>query len=103
MSDTRSAELSENLTAVRQRIHRAAAAAQRADIPELIVITKHFPAPDVERLHGLGLREVGENKDQEAAEKAEQTAHLPDLTWHFVGQLQSNKAKSVARYAHAVH
>lgn len=103
MAQSRSAELTEKLTAVHGRIDRAVAAAGRKDRPELIVITKYFPAADVEHLHGLGLRDVGENKDQEAAAKAAETAHLQDLKWHFVGQLQSNKAKSVARYAHAVH
>lgn len=103
MAQSRSAELSENLAAVHDRIDRAAAAAGRSDRPELIVVTKFFPAEDVEHLHSLGLRQIGENKDQEAAAKAQATAHLKDLNWHFVGQLQSNKAKSVARYAHAVH
>ena len=62
----------------------------------LIAITKTFPASDVRVLSSLGVRDVGENRDQEAAPKAAACADLGDrLTWHFVGQLQSNKAASV--------
>jgi PLP dependent protein len=50
------------------------------------------------------VRDVGENRDQEAAPKAAEVADLRDqLTWHFVGQLQTNKAASVARYADVIH
>lgn len=68
----------------------------------LIVVTKTYPASDVRVLAGLGVREVGENRDQEAAPKAEETQEL-DLRWHFVGRLQSNKARHVTRYAEFVH
>ncbi|MFJ7751240.1 YggS family pyridoxal phosphate-dependent enzyme [Arthrobacter sp. NPDC097144] len=95
----RSAELADRLDRVRTRI-RSAVHGRAA--PTLIVVTKYFPASDVELLAGLGVTDVGENKDQEAAAKAEATAGLP-LNWHFIGQLQTNKAKSVARYAAAVH
>ncbi|WP_427017175.1 YggS family pyridoxal phosphate-dependent enzyme [Pseudarthrobacter sp. P1] len=72
--------------------------------PALIVVTKFHPAADVRTLHGLGVRDVGENRCQEAAAKAGDLAGLePALRWHFIGQLQTNKAKSVAAYAHAVH
>ncbi len=67
------------------------------------MVTKYFPAADVQRLHSLGIRDIGENKDQEAAAKAADVGQLAGLRWHFIGQLQSNKAKSVARYATAVH
>ena len=53
-------------------------------------------------LYELGQRDFGENRDQEAAPKAAQCADLP-VTWHFVGQLQTNKAASVARYADVIH
>jgi hypothetical protein len=68
----------------------------------LIAITKTWPAADVRLLSGLGVTDVGENRDQEAAPKAAACADLP-LTWHFVGQLQTNKASHVIRYAHVVH
>ncbi|GAA1443973.1 YggS family pyridoxal phosphate-dependent enzyme [Nocardiopsis tropica] len=92
-----------NLAAVRARIEQACARAGRA--PEevsLVAVTKTYPADDVRILASLGVRDVGENRDQEAAPKAAETAGL-DLTWHFVGQLQTNKARSVASYADVVH
>lgn len=101
--DPRLDQLREALAAVRARIDRAAGAAGRQERPpRLIVVTKFHPAEDVRRLAALGVTDVGENRDQEAAAKA---AALPglDLRWHFIGQLQSNKAKSVVKYAHAVH
>lgn len=67
-----------------------------------MAITKTRPASDVRLVAGLGLRDVGENRDQEARAKVAACADLP-LTWHFVGQLQRNKAASVATYAHVVH
>ena len=100
---SREAELAAGLAGVRERIARAAAAAGRpADSVTLVVVTKHWPASDARLLHALGVRDVGENRDQEAAEKAAQCADL-DLRWHFVGQLQTNKARSVATYADIVH
>ena len=67
-------------------------------------MTKTFPVPDILILHELGIDDVGENKDQEAAPKvAACTAAGVMLRWHFVGQLQVNKAASVASYAYMVH
>src|SRR5690348_7783260 len=107
MSDEqeRRAEVRERLAAVRGRIGAACRAAGR-DPGEvtLVAITKTFPASDVRLLHELGVRDVGENRDREAAPKAAECAGLdPPLTWHFVGQVQTNKAASVARYAAVVH
>ncbi|WP_312856811.1 YggS family pyridoxal phosphate enzyme [Arthrobacter mobilis] len=101
----RKAELAANLQQVRARIDRAAAG---RTVPELIVVTKYFPASDVAALAELGVRDVGENRDQEASAKAAELSAqagspAADLRWHFIGQLQTNKAKSVVRYAHAVH
>ena len=67
-----------------------------------IVITKFHPAELVRQLADLGVRDIGENRHQEAAAKAAELSDL-DLNWHFVGQLQSNKAKAVRRYASSVH
>ena len=67
-----------------------------------IVVTKFHSAELVRALASLGVRDVGENRHQEAAAKAAELSDL-DLRWHFVGQLQSNKAKAVRRYAAAVH
>lgn len=91
------------LADVRGRIAKACEAAGRDmnDIT-LIAVTKTRPASDVRLLSELGLRDVGENRDAEAAPKAAQCADL-NLTWHFIGQLQTNKCASVVRYASVVH
>lgn len=96
-------QLEANLAAVRRRIDAAVAAAGRqGPPPRLIVVTKFHPAQDIRRLASLGVADVGENRDQEAAEKAAQLEDL-GLSWHFIGQLQSKKAKSVVKYAQSVH
>ena len=100
--DPRTAELRERLAAVRQRISSATAAAGRSEEPQLIVVSKFHPAADVARLAELGVADFGENRDQEAAAKSAELAGLP-VRWHFIGQLQSNKAKSVVKYASSVH
>jgi pyridoxal phosphate enzyme (YggS family) len=68
----------------------------------LIVVTKFHPASLVAALNDLGVRDVGENRHQEAQAKAEELAQL-DLDWHFIGQLQTKKARQAARYASAIH
>ncbi|WP_224763697.1 MULTISPECIES: YggS family pyridoxal phosphate-dependent enzyme [unclassified Salinibacterium] len=95
--------LAERLAAVDAGIADAARAADR-DPGEItrIVVTKFHPASLVRELAALGVQDVGENRHQEAQAKAAELADL-DLRWHFVGQLQSNKAKAVRRYAHAIH
>ncbi|MFI6683578.1 YggS family pyridoxal phosphate-dependent enzyme [Streptomyces sp. NPDC050485] len=101
MTDRKS-ELAANLAQVEERIASACAAAgrKRAEVT-LIVVTKTYPASDVRLLHELGVRHVAENRDQDAAPKAAACADL-DLSWHFVGQLQTNKVRSVASYADMV-
>ncbi|GGC94508.1 YggS family pyridoxal phosphate enzyme [Tersicoccus solisilvae] len=104
--DARTEDLRARLGAVQERIERATRAAGRSDRPALIVVTKFFPIEDVLRLAELGVRDVGENRDQEASAKADAAAARDagrDLRWHFIGQLQSNKARSVVRYARSVH
>ena len=104
MTDSpRRAELALRLAAVRQRISAACEAAGRAaEEVTLIAVTKTWPASDVRLLSELGVTDIGENRDAEAAPKAAQCADL-DLIWHFVGQLQTNKCHSVVRYATFVH
>ena len=98
----RSAELAANLAEVRERISLAAAAAGRAaDGITLVAVTKTWPASDVRLLAALGVTDVAENRDQEARPKHEACADL-GVRWHFVGQLQRNKARSVAAYADVV-
>ncbi|MCP3765952.1 MULTISPECIES: YggS family pyridoxal phosphate-dependent enzyme [Streptomyces] len=95
-------ELAANLADVEERIAAACAAAGRGrEEVTLIVVTKTFPASDVRILSELGVRHVAENRDQDAAPKAAACADLP-LEWHFVGQLQTNKVRSVAGYADVV-
>jgi pyridoxal phosphate enzyme (YggS family) len=99
----RSAELAANLDEVRGRVSAACAAAGRDPASvTLIAVTKTWPAHDVRLLSTLGITDIGENRDAEAAPKAAACADL-DLTWHFIGQLQTNKAGSVASYASFVH
>jgi pyridoxal phosphate enzyme (YggS family) len=95
-------ELAERLAAVNERISAACTSSGRdaAEIT-LTVVTKFFPPSDVRLLAGLGVRDVGENRHQEAQGKAVDCADL-DLRWHFIGNLQSNKAAAVAEYADVV-
>lgn len=96
--------LAQRLADVDARIGEAARAAGR-DPGELtrIVVTKFHPAGLVRELHGLGVRDVGENRQQELTAKTGETADLADLTWHFIGQAQTNKARAIRRAARVVH
>lgn len=75
----------------------------------LIAVTKGFPASDVANLAAVGVTDIGENRDQEARakiaelERAATIWQVPALHWHFVGKLQTNKCRSIARYADFVH
>ena len=97
---TRKEEITRNLQGVKERINRAAQSAGRdsADI-ELIVVTKTFPVSDIEILRDLGETNFGENRDQEAGPKAQ----IVSATWHFQGQIQSNKIKSICGWADVIH
>jgi len=105
-ASARRAYLSTNLAKVQDRIRAACTAAGRAhEEVQLIVVTKFFPSADIEMLCDLGVTDVGESRDQEASAKI---ASLPPdvrrrLQVHFIGQVQSNKANSVAAYADTVH
>ncbi|MER7169308.1 YggS family pyridoxal phosphate-dependent enzyme [Micromonospora sp. NPDC000207] len=101
----RRAELAAGLARVRARIDDACAAAGRdRDTVTMIAVTKTYPAGDVLALVGLGVHDVGENRDQEAAGKAAEVAAAGGRPrWHFVGRLQRNKCRSVVRYADVVH
>ncbi|MGW3411197.1 YggS family pyridoxal phosphate-dependent enzyme [Streptomyces sp. NPDC000888] len=101
MTDRR-AQLARNLAKVEERIAAACVAAGRKrEEVTLIVVTKTYPASDVRILSELGVRQVAENRDQDAAPKAAECSDLP-LSWHFVGQLQTNKVRSVVGYADLV-
>jgi len=99
---SRAAEISANLQAITARIVSAAESSGRD--PEeitLIAVTKTFPVSDVKILYELGVRDFGENRDQEGSVKF---SELPeDSNWHFQGQIQSNKLKSIAAWADVIH
>lgn len=95
--------LAARLSAIDERIADAARLAGR-DPREItrIVVTKFHPSSLVRELHALGVREVGENRQQELTTKAGELEDL-DLHWHFIGQAQTNKAAAIRRAADAVH
>lgn len=99
----KSSDLAARLAAIDERIAAAARAAGR-DPEELtrIVVTKFHPSSLVDELSALGVREVGENRQQELSAKQTELAAL-DLTWHFIGQGQTNKAAAIRRSADVVH
>ena len=99
---SRSREITENLKTVQQRIRTATEKVGR-DPTELtlIVVTKNFPSSDLEILYELGVRDFGENRNEEAILKVEQ---LPeDITWHYLGQIQGRKISSICGWADVVH
>ena len=87
-------EISENLENVRSKI-----AAVALHPVTLIAVTKTFPASDVQILQQLGVTDFGENRDAEGAEKS----HVVSGNWHFQGQIQSNKLKSITSWASVIH
>ncbi|MBS1675139.1 MAG: YggS family pyridoxal phosphate-dependent enzyme [Actinobacteria bacterium] len=97
-------DVAERLSAIDAAIADAARRAGRdpAGITR-IVVTKFHPASLVRELYELGVREVGENRQQELSAKTAELADLDDLRWHFIGQAQTNKAGAIRRAAHAVH
>lgn len=97
------ASLAERLAVIQAGIVDAAVHAGRpaSDITT-IVVTKFHPASLVRELFGLGVRDFGENRHQEAQAKAAELADL-DLNWHFIGQLQSKKARQAREYTSAFH
>jgi pyridoxal phosphate enzyme (YggS family) len=105
---TRREELASALAAVEGRLAAACAAAGRArEDVRLVAVSKTRPASDVALLAELGVTDVGENKDQEASTKAAEVERLlageRTVRWHFVGQVQRNKARRIASYATVVH
>lgn len=99
-------ELAEALADVESRLRAAARAAGRTrDELTLVAISKTWPAQDIVALHALGVTDFGENRDEEARDKAAALMGLrgAGLRWHFVGSVQSSKARSVASYADVVH
>lgn len=98
--ETRFLEIEQRLSRARERIRAACVAAGRTEQVELIVVTKTHPRTDVDILYELGVRTVGENRDQEGREKSVDAPR--DLVWHMIGQVQSKKVNSIARWADVV-
>jgi len=95
--------LAERLASVTSDVADAVRAADRDPASvTTIVVTKFHPASLVRELSELGVEHVGENRHQDAGPKARELTDLP-LTWHFIGQLQSNKVRAVLEYARVIH
>ena len=95
-------QIAANLKQVKENIaHSVKNAGRSIDEITLIVVTKTFPLSDLEVLYELGLREFGENRDQEAVAKVDKLPN--DVKWHFQGGIQSNKLKSIANWASCIH
>lgn len=102
----RAAELAANLAALETRVRAACSAAGRArEEITVVAVTKTFPVADVVGLAALGVTDVAENRAAEAEAKAGAARELGvgHLRWHFVGQVQTNKAAVVAAFADVVH
>ena len=100
--NNRLSEIQGNLDRIQTRISKACSVVGRNNSEiTLIAVTKTYPASDVDLLKQLGIENVGENRDKEAASKKSEVKN--EFKWHFIGQLQSNKAKSVVNYAELIH
>lgn len=107
----RSSELADNLAKVESEITTTLNRIGRPrDAVTLVVVTKNFPVGDIDILYQCGIRDFGENREQEAREKVNHFAALAasgrnysDIRWHFQGQLQRNKLASIGSWAHLVH
>lgn len=99
-------ELAQRYNQIVEKVASAAASSGRSakDIT-LVVVTKNHPPQLVFDLIALGARDFGENRDQEAAPKANEVrvSSKEQMRWHFIGQLQTNKVRSVLEYADLVH
>ncbi|MGL5865933.1 MAG: YggS family pyridoxal phosphate-dependent enzyme [Dermatophilaceae bacterium] len=99
----RRAALAEALVVVRERIDAAMRRAGRTDEATLVVVTKYFPASDIDLLIELGVADIGENRVQEVVEKIPRVSGRGRCAIHFVGQLQTNKAAAAAGLVEVVH
>jgi len=96
-------QITDHLRQVRDRVKKAAVAAGRAaDEITIVAVSKKHPVTAIQAAYSAGQRDFGENFVQEAAPKIESLA-LPDLRWHFIGHIQANKTKDIARLFDWVH
>lgn len=99
-------ELAQRYNQIVEQVSSAASASGRsANEITLVVVTKNHPPQLVFDLIALGARDFGENRDQEAAPKAKEVlaGSREAMRWHFIGQLQTNKVRSVLDYADLIH
>lgn len=97
-------KIDDKLAKVTARIHQAANAAGRdPQSVQLIAVSKTHPPEAIAQAYALGQRRFGENYLQEALEKQLALQHLPDIEWHFIGPIQSNKTRAIAGHFHWVH
>lgn len=99
MNDSHSAlsQLAERIDAAAQRSQRTAESVQ------LIAVSKRKPIEDIIKAYEAGVRDFGENRAEELAEKVNALQHLTDIRWHFIGQLQSRQSQPVADHAYCFH
>ncbi|PUA28642.1 MAG: YggS family pyridoxal phosphate enzyme [Cellvibrio sp. 79] len=97
-------KIDDKLAKVTARIHQAATAAGRdPQTVQLIAVSKTQPAAAIAEAYASGQRRFGENYLQEALEKQILLQHLPELEWHFIGPIQSNKTRAIAEHFSWVH
>ena len=97
--------IEQNIRDLQQRIARACERGRRsADEVTLVAVSKTVDASAVEAAFNAGLRHFGESRVQESKPKIEQLHHLkPQITWHLIGHLQTNKAKTAAGIFDIIH
>lgn len=96
--------LQHNLQQLRQQIRQAEHQAQRPENSvALIAVSKTFPAQDIRQLYQHGQRDFGENYIQEWHDKTQQLTDCPEIIWHIIGNVQSNKTRLIAEHAHWLH
>jgi PLP dependent protein len=96
--------ISDNLTSVKAQIHAACEEfARPPQAVSLLAVSKTFPAQAVREAYEAGQRAFGENYIQEGVEKTLALTDLPDIEWHMIGPIQSNKTRLVAEHFHWAH
>lgn len=101
---TTASDMNSRVTAVREALTQAAARAGRTPgSVKLVAVSKRHPASAIRAAYACGLRDFGENYVQELVAKAAELSDLPDLRWHLIGHLQSNKVKHAVKVAHVIH
>ena len=97
-------KIDDKLAKVTARIHQAATAVGRdPQTVQLIAVSKTHPAEAIAGAYAWGQRRFGENYLQEALEKQSVLQHLPELEWHFIGPIQSNKTRPITEHFDWVH